>query len=472
MAEQTDGRWVTLDNGVHLFIKKGQTLDDAIEKLETGTSNEESKKKIFDEATQKVKERKELIEKNEKDPNVIKFSNKDKFIREFNKKYGTNYEFDGSDAVDENGKDFLNLGDGINKEDLEKQLLKHKEETKKPEAKDRTIRKFGKIWGESQGEVTSVVTKSGKIIGIGDKVDGYEITGFDPETNSVNVDGSDYAVEDIEDLVKTTTKEQKEEQKDYKNLSAREYGNKYGKQETKGYDERAIDSYEEGFTKSLNSYNKRDGDLHAGYYAEKEEAIKAIQGKTNEEIKDYIEQRRRELSKEMDKAEEKYYSISNYSNFGKRNPEEIDRIRGKQAFYSALDGAVVAQRIKDRYGENDYDAEEKKNKENNDRIAKWQEENDRKVKEIEDKIHGLSTNDAVRNRALELAREEYEKRLKDRRYDKTSKEIWKDDLKDIEAVISSGDAGYMWELDTVVRDNIQDFVEKAYNEKKSQKKTK
>lgn len=36
MAETNnkDGRWVTLDNGVHLFIKKGQTLDDAIEKLE------------------------------------------------------------------------------------------------------------------------------------------------------------------------------------------------------------------------------------------------------------------------------------------------------------------------------------------------------------------------------------------------------------------------------------------------------
>ena len=31
MAEQQEGRWVTLDNGVHLFIKKGQTLDDAIE---------------------------------------------------------------------------------------------------------------------------------------------------------------------------------------------------------------------------------------------------------------------------------------------------------------------------------------------------------------------------------------------------------------------------------------------------------
>lgn len=30
MAEE-EGKWVTLDNGVHLFIKKGQTLDDAIE---------------------------------------------------------------------------------------------------------------------------------------------------------------------------------------------------------------------------------------------------------------------------------------------------------------------------------------------------------------------------------------------------------------------------------------------------------
>lgn len=54
MAENnTEGRWVTLDNGVHLFIKKGQTLDDAIEKLNTGNSNEEEKKKNFNEATKK-----------------------------------------------------------------------------------------------------------------------------------------------------------------------------------------------------------------------------------------------------------------------------------------------------------------------------------------------------------------------------------------------------------------------------------
>lgn len=33
MAEQQEGRWVTLDNGTHLFIKKGQTLDDAIATL-------------------------------------------------------------------------------------------------------------------------------------------------------------------------------------------------------------------------------------------------------------------------------------------------------------------------------------------------------------------------------------------------------------------------------------------------------
>lgn len=31
MAEEQNGKWVTLENGVHLFIKKGQTLDDAVE---------------------------------------------------------------------------------------------------------------------------------------------------------------------------------------------------------------------------------------------------------------------------------------------------------------------------------------------------------------------------------------------------------------------------------------------------------
>lgn len=31
--DNENGRWVTLDNGTHLFIKKGQTVDDAISKL-------------------------------------------------------------------------------------------------------------------------------------------------------------------------------------------------------------------------------------------------------------------------------------------------------------------------------------------------------------------------------------------------------------------------------------------------------
>ena len=43
MAEQQEGRWVTLDNGVHLFIKKGQTLDDAIEQNISKEKKEEQK---------------------------------------------------------------------------------------------------------------------------------------------------------------------------------------------------------------------------------------------------------------------------------------------------------------------------------------------------------------------------------------------------------------------------------------------
>lgn len=216
MAENnTEGRWVTLDNGVHLFIKKGQTLDDAIEKLETGTSNEEGKKKIFDEATKKVKERKELIEKNEKDPNVIKFSNKDEFIREFNKKYGTNYEFDGNDAVDENGKDILNLGDGINKEDLEKQLLKRRSENN-----------VAKMRQHHQN------IREGK-----EKIEDEDYKGYSISHNfygngeySVQFEGDDILFDSAEDAKAFIDRETNTEEKDdYRNLSAEEYGQKYGK---------------------------------------------------------------------------------------------------------------------------------------------------------------------------------------------------------------------------------------------------
>ena len=271
MAENnTEGRWVTLDNGVHLFIKKGQTLDDAIEKLETGTSNEELKKKSFDEATKAIKEKKALIEKNEKDPNVIKYSNRKEFIKEFNEKHGTDYYFDGEDAVDENGRDIINLGNGINKKELEKKLLERKEinengyngygievdpktgkytiynkkdnyyEMEKPN-KDKTFGTIDEVKEyidkkNQSSETKETIKENAKKQQSGEtKPENYK--GYDIEKDStgdanfsvkfkgveVLFDSKDEAKAFIDRKTDTT------EQDDYKNLSAEEYGKKYGK---------------------------------------------------------------------------------------------------------------------------------------------------------------------------------------------------------------------------------------------------
>lgn len=47
MAEQ-EGKWVTLENGVHLFIKKGQTLDDAIEQNISEKPKQDNRTKVLE----------------------------------------------------------------------------------------------------------------------------------------------------------------------------------------------------------------------------------------------------------------------------------------------------------------------------------------------------------------------------------------------------------------------------------------
>ena len=75
-----EGKWVTLDNGVHVFIKKGQTLDDAIAKLTKFTKenpnldpkklNKESKE--VQSATQKAIDRVEASMRKESDKGSYK----------------------------------------------------------------------------------------------------------------------------------------------------------------------------------------------------------------------------------------------------------------------------------------------------------------------------------------------------------------------------------------------------------------
>ncbi len=63
---------------------------------------------------------------------------------------------------------------------------------------ERVIQSFGHRFKEDgNGEITEVEASDGHILKIGDEVSGYKITGFDPYTDSVLIDGSDYSVEDI-----------------------------------------------------------------------------------------------------------------------------------------------------------------------------------------------------------------------------------------------------------------------------------
>ena len=85
----------------------------------------------------------------------------------------------------------------------------------------KTITKHGSKWEENaKGEIESVTTKNGRTIKIGDKLYEYKITGFDPSTNSVEVDGSDYSVQDIEkEYERIEYKKQEEGQNQVKTTS-------------------------------------------------------------------------------------------------------------------------------------------------------------------------------------------------------------------------------------------------------------
>lgn len=64
--DEKDGKWVTLDNGVHLFIKKGQTLDDAIEKLD------KKSKADYDKKEKKYQSLKGIVRDNKSEKEILK----------------------------------------------------------------------------------------------------------------------------------------------------------------------------------------------------------------------------------------------------------------------------------------------------------------------------------------------------------------------------------------------------------------
>lgn len=285
MAEQQDGRWVTLDNGVHLFIKKGQTLDDAIEKLESEKSEKKTDAKKWAENFQKNLNKTDEQKKKEQEKTIndakeywekVASTSKLEKDREYAKKQLDNFV----DSVDR--------------------------ETKPENYKGYDIEK------DSTGDGNFSV-----------KFKGVEVI----------FDSKDEAKAFIDRKTDTT------EQNDYKNLSAREYGEKYGKEpkrvDTETARDRAMESFEIGFFSDEGRYRsdaekERLQTMRNAYIDERNKVYNEIRGKSEEEIDKFVDEKRGELAKLKNQERVKHG--------WKENPK-INEIEGRESFYSALAGS-------------------------------------------------------------------------------------------------------------------------------------
>lgn len=295
MAETNnkDGRWVTLDNGVHLFIKKGQTLDDAIEKLE----NSPEKPKI----------------RTEKNDAEIRRINKpiDKQNAELAKTYA------GDKDLAEKFKNKIK-NDETFREEIKK--IFGKEEPKKEDPKSK-VQKSAKDVASGEKD-----TNAGAYKGYAIEKDFYGDGEF-----SVQYAGDDYLFAS-EAEAKKFIDGIKDSEADEK-LSAREYGKKYAKGGNNGArsftdeDRERLDmanSWQEQI-KIAKEINKRNGNTEAFDYlneyttkpkgmekALKREKIKSILNKphrTWQEVEDVINQTSEDeaLKSKAIKHAEEYY---------------------------------------------------------------------------------------------------------------------------------------------------------------------
>ncbi len=281
MAENnTEGRWVTLDNGVHLFIKKGQTLDDAIEKLDTGKSEKKTDAKKWAENfqknlnktdEQKKKEQEKTItdtkeywekeastSKSEKDreyakKQLDKFAKnvkegKEKIEDEDYKGYKITHHSTGDYSVESQGFDVL-----FGSKEAAKAFIDSETDTEeKNDYRNLSAAEYGKKYGKTiEPEKSSLTREEEELVDYA--IDNLE-HGNDAD-ELVRIMSNYYS--EYAKLAREKPDEIKEyfnqaanlketnttEKDDYQNLSAAEYGKKYGKTEPEKKSERVIQSF-------------------------------------------------------------------------------------------------------------------------------------------------------------------------------------------------------------------------------------
>lgn len=153
MAEQQDGRWVTLDNGVHLFIKKGQTLDDAIEKLDAAKKDRDEVYNAVNKSVEKLNKKAEETKKQsgtEKLDQHVKNvkEGKEKIEDEDYKGYSISHNFygNGEYSVQFEGDDIL----FDTEEDAKAFIDRETNTNEKDDYKSLSAAEYGKKYGKNE----------------------------------------------------------------------------------------------------------------------------------------------------------------------------------------------------------------------------------------------------------------------------------------------------------------------------------
>lgn len=109
--EKQNGHWVTLDNGVHLFIGKGQTIDDALEKLDK-KGKTEKKSEVISKAEQEEKDYENLSAKEYGE----KYSKKEEQPKEKEETESKVYKIEGFENNQEIDWDIAETNEKVNKD--------------------------------------------------------------------------------------------------------------------------------------------------------------------------------------------------------------------------------------------------------------------------------------------------------------------------------------------------------------------
>lgn len=418
MAETNnkDGRWVTLDNGVHLFIKKGQTLDDAIEKLE---NNPEKPKE--QEWEKSAGGREKIVNGH----NIREFegkyivSDRNGYRQTFNNyeeaektaktrsKGGAKTDKELIDSVDkEDEKRYASQTDkyadhyGYDKKDvdnyIEKRLKdgatykKAVEEAKEKMANGESLRKAttGQDWGarpRTRAELDKMIadyTKANKDpnVSAGDfkfnqeqiewaksekeKLDpkkpnkeeslqGKTRVNFDEDQLKRFAIQNGHKPEEVQAWYDQLIDEEGYTSEEASTIVFDKIAN--NKDKFNRFNERSLKDYEKGFNNTHTNNPERDKVISRAYKEEKQKVLKDIATKSRDEIKDYIKERREEL----DAMYNNRYDEVAEENFADQNP--LHEVTGYKAFLTNLENAIASEERKElqdqyrRSGGSNYD---------------------------------------------------------------------------------------------------------------------